>query len=662
MTFSTPFFEGIFDSVSENKTQSPGLDLNLDNPIISNSDPFSASLSPLGLVPPKSEKFVNPNEMKILSETADSNFKKLLSQSKKHRKKRAKLVIKPMQQQTKFSMFPQFYSRRDLIDNSIQTRTHRAYFLRNEKFTNWLKDSNKIDKNIPVWDDFIKLNDLKTIDAIIADFLVCKFNQRGNSGGTLAGDISAIMFCMQQCGCTISGELLPQSNRIVTGATNIVRMYKDPHIGEGTRALLNPLLNAQLECCNNIIQRLRILVPSRFGLRAEHVCCDKTAEDGIPRYLKRSHICFGPSNSDEPEWVSIKTGKDKNHKFLTHLNRTVYCSCKLEGYACVVHELHAYLHGSSPLPRDDCLLRNDDNSPLKYDPFNDFAKKLAILIGIPPRHYTSHTYRKAAMTEFSLGGMDPLEIREFGKWNNISFADIYVKWDNPELSLFCNVEEYRRLRKKQGNPGINTAVKMTGAQFLTAIKTSRSKETTTIRLKQKLNKINQINKPVSKTKVKSQSKLQSSAISVESDFSIEDFEKSKSKPESIAKSAKSSSSASNLGKPKSKLKVKVKTKSPRRFKLDTSLVLTADNVSGPLTRSKMHSNENDSSGSKNKSSKAIIDDFEESEESDFQEPTVPASSTEKLSKETRELIEGNVMDYNYDSDVISVKSSSDDSD
>ena len=599
--------------------------------------------------------------MQTLAENADSNFKKLM-QHKKHRKKREKLVIKPMQQQTKFSMFPQFYSRRDLIDKSIQSRTHKAYFLRNEKFTNWLKDSNAIDKNIPIWEDFIKLHDLKAIDGLIADFLVCKFNQRGNSGGTLAGDISAIMFCMQQCGCTISGELLPQSNRIVTGATNIVRMYKDPHIGEGTRALLNPLLNAQLECCDNIIQRLRILVPTRFGLRAEHVCSDKTAEDGIPRYLKRSHICFGPSDSDEPQWVSIKTGKDKNHKFLTHLNRTVYCSCQLKGYACVVHELHAYLHGSAPLPKDDCLLRNDDNSPLKYDPFNDYAKKLAILIGIPPRHYTSHTYRKAAMTEFSLGGMDPLEIREFGKWRNISFADIYVKWDNPELSLFCNVEEYRRLRKKQGNPGINTSVKMTGTQFLAALKSNRRKETSTVRLKQKLNKINQINKSATKDKVRIQPKSQAIAVSAKSDFNIDNFAKSKCKSKSIAISAESGSNKNNIAKSKTKPKIKAKTKPSRRFKLDTSLVLTADNISGPLTRSKMHVNESTSSEPKDKSSKAVIDDFEESQESDFQEPIVPTSSTEKLSKETRELIEGNAMDYVYDSDVISVKSSSDDSD
>ena len=598
--------------------------------------------------------------MKTLSEKADFNFKKLM-QHKKHRKKRAKLIIKPMQQQTKFNMFPQFYSRRDLIDNSIQSRTHKAYFLRNEKFTNWLKDSNAIDKNIPIWEDFIKLRDLKLIDGLIADFLVCKFNQRGNSGGTLAGDISAIMFCMQQCGCTISGELLPQSNRIVTGATNIVRMYKDPHIGEGTRALLNPLLNAQLKCCDNIIQRLRILVPTRFGLRAEHVCSDKTAEDGIPRYLKRSHICFGPSNSDEPQWVSIKTGKDKNHKFLTHLNRTVYCSCQLEGYACVVHELHAYLHGSVPLPKDDCLLRNDDNSPLKYDPFNDFAKKLAILIGIPPRHYTSHTYRKAAMTEFSLGGMDPLEIREFGKWRNISFADIYVKWDNPELSLFCNVEEYRRLRKKQGNPGINTSVKMTGTQFLAALKSNRRKETSTVRLRQKLNKISQINKLTTSDKVTTSPKLQSIAIVTESDFENNNLAKPKSKSKSVPISAKSDHDIDNSTKSKSKLKIKTKTKPSRRFKLDASLVLTAENISGPLTRSKMHVNDNTPSDPKDKSSKAVIDDLEESQESSSQEPIISANTAEKLSKETRELIEGNTMDYIYDSDVISVKSSSDDS-
>ena len=190
-----------------------------------------------------------------------------------------------MQQQSKFHKFPQLYSKTELLHHSVRSNTNSRYLQRANKFVNWLQDSNKLDPSIPKFDDFIKFSDIKTIDSIISDFLVCKFNQRGNSGGTLQGDISAIMFLMQTHGSIIQGELLPQCSRVIAGANSIVRTYKNPHLGEGTRALLNPMLEKQLELCKDPLQRLRILVPSRFGLRAEHVCSDLIRKDGIPRFF-----------------------------------------------------------------------------------------------------------------------------------------------------------------------------------------------------------------------------------------------------------------------------------------------------------------------------------------------------------------------------------------
>ena len=138
--------------------------------------------------------------------------------------------IKPTQQQSKYYKFPQLYSKTDLLHHSVRSNTNSRYLQRANKFVDWLKDSHELDSSIPNFDSFIKFSDINTIDSIISDFLVCKFNQRVNSGGTLQGDISAIMFLMQTHGSVVQGELLPQCSRVISGANSIVRTYKDPHL------------------------------------------------------------------------------------------------------------------------------------------------------------------------------------------------------------------------------------------------------------------------------------------------------------------------------------------------------------------------------------------------------------------------------------------------
>ena len=520
------------------------------------------------------------NTYKAAMAAGESKLKKHMNKNRKSRKNYKKVSIKPLQLQCKHPKLPHFFSKDDLFKNSIRSRTHSAYLQRAQKFVDWLNSSHQVNSAIPIWDEFIQMKDLKFIDNTIASFLVCKFNQRANSGGTLAGDISAIMFVMQQNGCSISGDLLPQSNRVVAGANTVIRKYINPNLGEGTRALLNPMLEQMLDLCQNQIQRLRLLVPCRFGLRAEHVCSNLTGKDGIHRYLKRSYIEFGYSKNNNPIWVSIKTGKDKNHELLTQLERCVYCSCGLDKYSCVVHELHAYLHGSVQLPADDCLLRNDDNSPLTYDPFNNFAKKMALMLGLNPRFYTTHCYRKGAMTELSLGGLGLLQIVDFGKWGNISAMKTYVKLSNPDLSRFYASEEYKRFRRNQGNPGMKTIVDISVLEFLQALKQKKRKETSVVRKRTKLNKINEINKPISSKSIDSPSKSSTSNttnVSI-SPNNLEFVSASKSDSDT-----NSIDSIDNIN----KLNSKIKGKKFRGLKINTALILP-DSFKGRLTRNQLH--------------------------------------------------------------------------
>ena len=135
------------------------------------------------------------------------------------------------------------------------------------------------------------------------------------------------------------------------------------------------------------------------------------------------------------------------------LERTVYCSCHLKDYPCVVHELYDYISNTSPLPPDGCLLRKDDGSPLTYHFYNLFAFIMAELIGVNPSFYPSHAYRKGCASELKLGGMGLMGIRNFGKWKRLSSMEVYVIIDNPDLRKFVQPEEYRIFRDKQGNPG-----------------------------------------------------------------------------------------------------------------------------------------------------------------------------------------------------------------
>ena len=411
--------------------------------------------------------------------------------------KRDMVRIKPLELQSKFDLFPQLFSVDDMLEASLETRTKNVYSQRLLRFIDWLKSSHDYNLSIPLYKDLIKSSSTSEIDDIIAKYLVCKFNQRANSGGTLAGDLSAIMFGMQKEGMIISGDLLSSCNRVIKGATNLVRIYKNPNIGLGARALLNPMLNAMLKKCKTPLQRLRLLVPSRFGLRAEHVCCNCKGKSKLDRHLKHKHIFFGPDNASSPKWVSIQTGKDKNHQEMVLLERTVYCSCHLKDYPCVVHELYNYFKDSSPLPPDGCLLRNDDGSPLTYHCYNLFSFIMADLVGLDPSFYTSHAYRKGCASELKLGGMDVMDIKNFGKWKRLGSMDIYVIIDNPDLRKFVQPEEYRIFRDKQGNPGFVRRASASSLAFSENVKLDLVKSKKRSKRNIKIAKITELDKRAS---------------------------------------------------------------------------------------------------------------------------------------------------------------------
>ena len=73
-------------------------------------------------------------------------------------------------------------------------------------------------------------------------------------------------------GNPITGGLLPTLQGLVSGANNIIRTYVKPDLEEGTRALLNPILEAMLARCKFDFQSIWILFTTRLALRSKHVC------------------------------------------------------------------------------------------------------------------------------------------------------------------------------------------------------------------------------------------------------------------------------------------------------------------------------------------------------------------------------------------------------
>ena len=120
-------------------------------------------------------------------------------------------------------------------------------------------------------------------------------------------------------------------------------------------------------------------------------------------------------------------------------------------WSCVVHLLFKYIYNNLNNCKPDNPILMGINGPLTYGEHLSFAKYLANKINLNPSFYTPHCYRKAAITELLLGGYDVGNLQIFAGWKNISFVKTYMNPNNPDLVKFYNIQEYKELRKKQGN-------------------------------------------------------------------------------------------------------------------------------------------------------------------------------------------------------------------
>ena len=151
-------------------------------------------------------------------------------------------------------------------------------------------------------------------------------------------------------GSHIAKSLLPTLRRLVSGANNIVHTHIKPDLGEGTRALVNRILNAILARCKFEFQRTWILFTTRIALCSEHVCITRNKS---LRYVMRYNVIFHFEGSN-PVSLIIDTGKDKNHETNKKLHRTVSCTCDIK-QACIIHQLYDYIKNNN-LDQYDCLL------------------------------------------------------------------------------------------------------------------------------------------------------------------------------------------------------------------------------------------------------------------------------------------------------------------
>ena len=169
---------------------------------------------------------------------------------------------------------------------------------------------------------------------------------------------------------------------------------------KGKRALLNPILEQMFKYASRL-EMFALLVAQRFCLRSQHYCNNpKKRQQGIDtaEYLKMKHFYFIP-NIDKPRAITLRTSKDKNHKMINFMERTVYCSCE-KGWACIVHLAQDMFLGKT-IPPERALVQCRTGD-MTSSAMSNIIKTLTKKIGLDPANYGTHSCRSGGTTEFFL--------------------------------------------------------------------------------------------------------------------------------------------------------------------------------------------------------------------------------------------------------------------
>ena len=302
-----------------------------------------------------------------------------------------------------------------------------------------------VQSNLPSIKDILNNFDILQLDALIYEFLTQKFNRKGVTGGTLHNTACGILYTIaSDYGVCLTCDLLPGTRKICKGVDNYLREKFGDH-PKGKYPLLNPILEAMLKHATEN-EKFALLIAQRFCLRSQHYCNNRNNKNN--NYIKIKDFKFIP-NIDNPRAISIATSHDKNNPHLEHMERVVYCCCKVTQWTCVVHTAQKRFKKYYFNPNDALL--QCKSGDMHYRAMLKIVKDLIKAINLDPKNYGTHSARSGGTTELFMIGKQALWIQNFGWWNNIGSVLIYIRPNNPDLQKLgvCAIE-YQELRASEG--------------------------------------------------------------------------------------------------------------------------------------------------------------------------------------------------------------------
>ena len=349
-----------------------------------------------------------------------------------------------------------FISSSEIMAASVKPRTQVNYRGAGTRFYKYLDQIYKNDPTFPRFDKILNEFNLQQLDVIMREYLTVKFNATQNTGGTLRSEACGILYCLAvDYGIAISSTLLPSVTRICKGVENLLEQMYGKRV-KGKYPILNPILEAMLKHATPD-EQWDILLAQRYALRSQHYCnnhrkprpSDASDDDGSPvpvDYLRTRDIRFIP-NIKNPRALTIISQTDKNHQDLTHMERTVYCSCHTP-WTCIVHMAQRrFINNKYPL---DAALAQCRTGDMHYSAMRSIVRSLIEKIGLDKSKYGTHSLRSGGTSELYIEGRSGIFIKSFGWWKNLGSIFVYIKPNNPDLLKFVpTYTQYRESRVKE---------------------------------------------------------------------------------------------------------------------------------------------------------------------------------------------------------------------
>ena len=348
----------------------------------------------------------------------------------------------------RLTKFDHYISSKELMAASVKPTTAKSYTRSGVLFYEYIKQIRIYQKDLPKIGDLLNNFDIFQLDALIFEFLTKKFNERAVTGGTLKNTACGVLYTLAvDYGISLTCELLPGVRKICKGADNILTdIFGERVIGK--YPLLNPILEKMFEFATNK-EKFALLLAQRFCLRSQHYCNNRNKNKNTTNnYIKFRDFSFIP-DFHNPRAICIATSHDKNNPNLEHMDRVVYCCCKVTKWTCIVHFAKEFFSRYKLRPHD--ALVQCKTGDMHYSAMLNIVKKLIKKIGLDPSNYGTHSARKGGTTELFLVGKQAIWIQNFGWWNNIGSVMIYIRPNNPDLQqIWGSQAEYIELRASEG--------------------------------------------------------------------------------------------------------------------------------------------------------------------------------------------------------------------